>query len=282
MDCRSFEERLDVFVAGLLPPKEQYAAEEHLSACARCSRLLTIVRGDEEGPGSQVNQDLLLSILHKTSGVACSDAALLLCDWVDGRLTQDDWEIISLHIDHCQNCRPLAASLQELKEVLPEMAEIEPDESLTGRILLATISRPRVSRHDRLHFDVREWWRRMLRRPRFAWEAAYVGALLILLALGNPAQIPFDTPKVTTVPRLWIQRGDQIVQETATALAKSGKTAKDSIEDLRLRSHNLLEAAAEYQDQTASALHREVTSILEELRLSLFKGNRTEKKQDLQ
>jgi hypothetical protein len=281
MDCRSFEERLDVFVAGLLPPKEQNAAEEHLSACARCRRLLNIVRGDEEGPAPLVDPDLLLSILHKTSGAACSNAALLLCDWVDGRLAQDDGEIISLHIDHCPNCRSLAASLQELKEVLPEMAEIEPDELLTGRILQATISRPRASRLDRLHFDIRGWWHRTLRRPRFAWEAAYVGALLILLALGNPAQIPLDTPKVTAVPRLLMQSGDQIVQETATALAKSGKTAKNSIQDLRLRTHNLLEAAAEYQDQTASALRRKATSILDDLRRSLLKGNRKEQRQDL-
>ncbi len=281
MDCRSFEERLDVLVAGILPPREQQAAEEHLSACVRCRRLLSMVRGDEEGQAHQADQDLLLAILHKTSGAPCGEAALLLCDWVDGHLEQDDWEIISLHIDHCPNCGSLAASLQELKEVLPEMAEIEPDESLAGRILQATISRPRVSRHDRRHFDGREWWHRMLRRPRFAWEAAYVGALLILLALGNPAHLPLDTPRMTTVPRLLMQSGDQIVQETATALAKSGKTAKNSIQDLRLRTHNLLEAAAEYQDQTASALRRKTTSILDELRRSLLKGNRKEQRQDL-
>ena len=218
-----------------------------------------MVRGDEEGPAPQADQDLLLSILHKTSGAPCGDAALLLCDWVDGHLDQDDWEIISLHIDHCPNCRSLAASLQELKEVLPEMAEIETDESLHRPDPRWQLSAgPGYPAMTAPHFDVREWWRRMLRRPRFAWEAAYVGALLILLALGNPAQLPLDAPKVTTVPRLVMQSGDQIVQETATALAKSGKTAKNSIRDLRLRTHTLLEAAAEYQDQTASALRREV------------------------
>jgi hypothetical protein len=273
MDCRSFEEQLDVLVAGILPPREQQAAEEHLSACVRCRRLLNMVRGDGEGVERQADQDLLLSILDRTSGAPCGAAALLLCDWVDGRLDQDDWEIISLHIDHCLNCRSLAASMQELKEVLPEMAEIRTDESFIARVLASTVGHPRESRRDRPRSDFLELCRRMLRRPRFAWEAAYVGALLVLLALGNPVQLPLDAPKMTYVSRLVMQSGGQIMQETATVLANSGKTANNSIRDLRARTHSFVAAAVKYQDLTASNLHGKATLIFEGLKASLFNGN---------
>jgi anti-sigma factor RsiW len=279
MECRNFEERLEDFVAGNLPLGEQGAVDAHLSDCARCRRLLSLVRGDE-GQAPRADESLILAILHKTSGAACPAAALHLCDWIDGCLPQDDWEFVSLHIDHCPDCRSLAAALQELRDVLPEMAEIEPDGSFTDRILALTVGPPPASRHSRPHFSLLEWWRQTARRPRFAWEAAYVGALLVLLALGNPARLPLDAPKVTHVSRLVMRSGGQIMQETATALADRGKTAKNSIRDLRLQTRAILSAAAEYQDQTTSTVRRKASSFLEELKLNLFRGGRTEERQD--
>ena len=280
MECKTFEERLEIFIAGDLPLEEQRAAEGHLRDCARCRHLLSLVRGDE-GQAPRADESLILSILQKTSGAACPAAASLLCDWTDGRLPQDDWEFVSLHIDHCPDCRTLAAALQELKDVLPEMAEIEPDESFTDRVLSLTAGLPQPSRYARPRFSFLEWWRRAVRRPRFAWEAAYIGGLLALLALGNPARLPLDAPEVTRVSRLVMQSGGQLMQETATALAERGKTAKHSIRGLRLQTGSILTAAAEHQGQTASAVRRKASSILEGLRQNLFKGgSRTEERQD--
>jgi hypothetical protein len=66
---------------------------------------------------------------------------------------------------------------------LPLLAEMDPGPGFTERVLLATSRKPAP-----LGWRARASgaWRALVRRPRFAWEAAYVATVCWVLVFGNP------------------------------------------------------------------------------------------------
>ncbi len=262
MDCRDFEDHLEVFEAGLLPLEKQAVALDHVRACPRCRALLALVRGELDVLEPAAGDDLALAILRRTSGTVCLEAEERLCDCVDGTLGMDDQEIVSLHLAHCPKCSTLAQTLVELGQALPEMATLEPDAQFTGDVLRATAGVRRI----RPRPNLQAWWNQLMRRPRFAWEAAYVGTLLILLALGNPAMLP----RASAVPQVLIERSDRLLQGTASVLADQRVAAGRSLSGLRLKGKFLWDKADAFQMQTTSALQRELASMLEEVKFGFL------------
>lgn len=276
MDCRDFEDRLDVFEAGALPDGERQAAETHLHECDRCRALLRTIRGESRLLSPESEAALARSIIGRTTGPACGQAAWQLCGWVEGDLNQDDAHILSLHLDHCSECSRLAASLRELAAILPEMAQLEPGEAFTAEVLQATSGKRFPSGNTVIPRDLTEWWNRLIRRPRFAWEAAYVGALLALLAFGNPAAFPQYLPSAAALPQSLIRGRDRVVQQATGVILKQREAAERSLGGLRRDGQSLLETAADFGIQTTSALRQRASSLLEELRLSLSPGDSSE------
>lgn len=262
MDCRDFEDRLDIFQAGLLPSDEQAEASEHVCACPRCRALLAIVRGESDILAPEAGADLAFSILRKTSGSVCRTAEERICDALDGTLGTEDREILSLHLVHCRSCSRLAEILRELSQVLPEMAMLEPDAQFTGDVLRATCSPRRIRPEPYLQ----SWWNRLIRRPRFAWEAAYVGSLLLLLALGNPAMLP----SASAVPQMLAEQSDRLLQGTAGVLMDQQVAAARSLSDLGLKGKVMLDKADGLRVQTTTALQRELVSWLDQLKSGFF------------
>jgi len=75
------------------------------------------------------------------------------------------------------------AGLEALLRDLPSLADMEPGPGFAERVLLATSRRPHAPGwRTRL---AAAWWA-LVRRPRFAWEAAYVATLCWVLLFGNP------------------------------------------------------------------------------------------------
>jgi hypothetical protein len=73
------------------------------------------------------------------------------------------------------------------------MAELDPGRGFTGDVMAALAGQ---------RGPLQDWRRRageflpsIIRRPRFAWEAAYIGALVLLLAIGNPALMSMDAAR---------------------------------------------------------------------------------------
>ena len=257
----------------MLPSEEQQDAERHLGACSRCRTLHGIIRGESEAPAPQSGDDLVLSILHRTSGPACSSAQQHLCDWIDGDLGADEREMISLHIAHCPDCLALTLSLNLLKEVLPGMATLDPGAHFIQEVLGATIGRRSAARSAPSQMGWWKWWSRLIRRPRCAWEAAYVGALVVLLTLGSPAVLSQLMPKALAVQQILAHRSDQLLQETSSALTKRQEEARRSISGLRLKGRTVLDAAADYPNRAISALRQSASTFLEELKLGLADEN---------
>jgi anti-sigma factor RsiW len=273
MDCQGFEDRIDAFEAGRLSSEEREAAEKHLKGCAQCRALVAIVRGESDMLAPKQSHDLALSILQHTSGPVCPSAEQLLCDWVDGTLGVDDQEILAPHMAHCPDCSALAAVLTELKEALPNMATLEPDTYFTADVLQATVGRHSRARGVRGLVRIRQWWDSLILRPRIAWETAYVGALLLMLILGNPGMLLQHAPRAVAVPEVLIQSSSQMLQNTTATLVEKQRAAEDSLSTLRLQGKSLLDAAEKLRNQTTSSLRERVTAFVNELKSDWLDGN---------
>ena len=192
MDCQDFEDRLQDLLAGGLGAPGLHAVEEHAAQCSTCGELLAIARGNLEllsarAPGlptPEATPDITSAVLARTSGPACQRAQEDLCSLVDGALRGIDAELVSLHLERCARCRVLGDTLAWLAPELCALAVLEPDARFATGVLQATagLCRRRLSRRAALA----GWWDRLVQRPRFAWEVAYAGTLVVALLCGTP------------------------------------------------------------------------------------------------
>ena len=90
--------------------------------------------------------------------------------------------MVGAHLRHCPACAALASALAGLAEDLPRFAEAGPDARLVADVLART--RPRRRRWTAPAGRMRETGLRLLVRPRIAWEAGCVAALVAWLAFG--------------------------------------------------------------------------------------------------
>ncbi len=178
MNCRFIEDHLEEILAGDISPATMLMVKNHLAECNTCRQLIGIAECRLNPWPDDAAPDLTREVLEKTSGATCERARTQLCDWLDRRLEQEDGELLGFHLEHCAACRNLTATLRELKDDLPTMAEVTPDPDFCLSVLKATVAQQ--SRRIRAV----KWWETLFQRPRFAWEAAYLGTLVIFGFLG--------------------------------------------------------------------------------------------------
>lgn len=180
--CRAFLERLDDLLGGRLNASDRREAEEHLLSCRDCRELSDLSRG--EGAPAEAPAGLLGAILARTSGPACGSARARLCDHADRLLAPVDDDLVRMHLEGCGECGGLASALARLAIDLPPLAEIEPEAGFLAGVLARTSRRETFA--SRLAAGFFEACRRLGRRPRIAWEGAYVGAIALLILFGTP------------------------------------------------------------------------------------------------
>lgn len=178
IDCHFIENCLEEVLAKKIPSEMQAAVEDHLAECATCRQLVGTAKGMWDSRSAEPAPDLTPEILQRTSGLACGKARSQLCDWVDGQLRREDGELLGIHLKHCSSCHDLAATLISLKADLPAMAEVTPDPDFCPLVLKSTVAR------RRWRVPVVKWWESLFQRPRIAFEAAYLGTLMIVGFLG--------------------------------------------------------------------------------------------------
>ena len=194
LDCRDCEVLLDAMLAGTLDQKRRQLVESHLDTCADCSELFATALGSRIDAGSAEAPDQTAAILARTSGSACGRAHQLLPGMVDGTLAQTDQSLLKAHLEHCPDCDALADALAWAAPILIQLGDLDPGEDFTLGVMAATIpsapeAPPVTVAMDRLTVWVDragEWLRRQMARPRFSFEAAYVGTLMIVLLCGTP------------------------------------------------------------------------------------------------
>ena len=151
------------------------------------------------------------AILARTSGPPCGRARALLGDFVDGVLDDTDCDLVDAHLRHCPACTAVAAAVVRLADDLPAFAELRPDPALVGNVLARTLT-PHPPRH-RFRDWMRAAGRRLLSRPRIAWEAGYVAALAVWLICGA-SWSPLHTTAVEL--QAFVQRGAAGTQAAGT------------------------------------------------------------------
>ncbi len=186
-ECQAWRERLADFLEGRLTSEDQRRMDQHLSRCLSCRDLLEVVRGKREVLSTEERESLTRRIVARTAGSACKRAHELLGARTDGSLEAPKRELLEEHLAHCSQCRLLADTLQWLLPELGEMREVQPDPWFVADVVRAT----RGVRRERFPWLARlkQWWERSLANPLFEWEAAYVGALLVVTMMGTPGPI---------------------------------------------------------------------------------------------
>ncbi len=203
MDCRGFDDRLDALLDGGLAAGERATFEAHAAGCPRCGKLLSLLSAELDVDQVEAPEGLAETVLERTSGAPCARAQELACDLADGVLDPADAELARLHLDRCPECGPIARALARLREDLPGLAEAAPGEGFVESVLART-SRSWPRRMERWRERVAYGFNRLLTRPRFAAEGAYLGSLVLTALVAVPGSpfrgLPARALAATRVP----------------------------------------------------------------------------------
>ena len=182
MSCDRFTERLDGLLAGTLPADERAWAAAHAAGCPRCGELYALLGEASARESVDVPGDLADAVLSRTSGPPCERARACLGDLLDDTLDPVDRQLVEAHLRHCDGCAALAAAAARLRDDLPALAELPPPPGLADAVLART--RGRIARRPSAAGRWRDAVRGLFARPRIAWEAGCVAALLFWLMFG--------------------------------------------------------------------------------------------------
>lgn len=238
MSCERISEQLADFVEGRLSDVERRAVEAHVSGCAACRHLLEALQGSLGVLGAARlgahdteagAEGLSAAILARTSGSTCGRAQGLLCDLVDATLAPVEAQLVESHLEHCGRCASLRATLVWLRGELPHMARLEPRTDIVPEILAATRAATVGSsgRMDAIVAAVRGWWGHVVARPRFAWEAAYVATLIVVLLFGTSVSPFRSVPSramaaIQVDPRVAVQATSQQLRALHAGIGNAG------------------------------------------------------------
>ena len=196
-------------------------------------------------------ENLIQGIMQRTSGSPCGRARDLICEQTDGALERVDAGLLTAHSEHCADCRSLAATMAWMRRPLQELAEIDPGPQFTTAVLRQTLSLgQRLGRRFR-SFGIE--WAELMRRPRIAWESAYVGAAIIGLLFAAPIsplnQVPGQALRVAqanpvqalaqvsrdVVPAAVVTWTDTAWSATGGRAAVTARTWRDDLGDRLVR-----------------------------------------------
>lgn len=213
IDCASFERLLASLLESALPEDEHRALADHLAVCSSCARLAegsgVMDAEDAVALSDEAGEAIAHGIFARTTGSPCAAALERLCPFVDGELDPDQSALVSMHIQHCADCRATVECLRELAVELPALAEIDPGPGFTWSVLERTSRR--AAAPESLGERIGTWWKHNIKRPRFALELAYSGAMVVFLLVGTPVSPFRDAP----------DRAAAVLQADPSAAARS-------------------------------------------------------------
>ena len=103
----------------------------------------------------------------------CEQTEARLSDYLDGLLQPAEQAAFDLHVNTCERCTPLVASVSNVLGTLHKLEPVEPSPQLVNSILTATLG-PQSWRNAKR-------WLRNLQSPRFVYSAVSVAATLFVV-----------------------------------------------------------------------------------------------------
>ena len=103
----------------------------------------------------------------------CEQTEARLSDYLDSLLQPAEQTAFDLHVNACERCTPLVASVSHVLGALHTLEQVEPSPQLVSRILTATQG-PQTWRNAKR-------WLRGLQSPRFVYSVVSVAATFIVI-----------------------------------------------------------------------------------------------------
>jgi Putative zinc-finger len=126
----------------------------------------------------------------------CEQTEAHLSDYLDGLLQPADQTAFDVHVNSCERCTPLVASVSHVLGTLHKLEQVEPSAQLGNSILTATQG-PQTWRNAKR-------WLRSLQSPRFVYSAVSVAATLVVLL--TAAGFNWSKPKLADLAPATIYR----------------------------------------------------------------------------
>jgi anti-sigma factor RsiW len=103
----------------------------------------------------------------------CEQTEARLSDYLDGFLQPAEQTAFDLHVNACERCTPLVASVSHVLGKLHTLEQVEPSPQLVNSILTATLG-PQSWRNAKR-------WARSFQSPRFVYSVVSVAATFIVI-----------------------------------------------------------------------------------------------------
>ncbi len=103
----------------------------------------------------------------------CEQTEARLSDYLDGFLQPAEQTAFDLHVNACERCTPLVASVSHVLGTLHTLEQVEPSPQLVNSILTATLG-PQSWRNAKR-------WLRGFQSPRFVYSVVSVAATFIVI-----------------------------------------------------------------------------------------------------
>jgi hypothetical protein len=103
----------------------------------------------------------------------CEQTEARLSDYLDGILQPAEQTAFDLHVNACERCTPLVASVSHVLGTLHTLEQVEPSPQLVNSILAATLG-PQSWRNAKR-------WLRSFQSPRFVYSVVSVAATFIVI-----------------------------------------------------------------------------------------------------
>jgi anti-sigma factor RsiW len=103
----------------------------------------------------------------------CEQTEARLSDYLDGLLQPAEQTAFDLHVNTCERCTPLVASVSHVLGTLHTLEQVEPSPQLANSILTATLGPQSWRKAKR--------WLRSLQSPRFVYSVVSVAATLVVI-----------------------------------------------------------------------------------------------------
>lgn len=218
MTCDRFHDRLDAYLAGGVAEPERAEIEQHLEDCGECASVVASVLADGE-------PSIAFPVLARTTGRSCGRVQDAIAEGGPWSAT------MTAHVDECEPCARFVAVLTRCDRVLPQLAAVEADADFASDVIMATLSRPKLSRVAwRRWLDRLERW---LERPRAAQEFAYAITVIAVLLTATPMS-PF--PQVST----WLSASPLTTSRDRASIAGDEALADRVIGEIQIRGTRLV------------------------------------------
>ncbi len=150
----------------------------------------------------------------------CELTEQLLTDYLDGLLPADEQHAFNLHVNSCDRCTPLVASVTHAMSSLRALPELETPPRLVYNILDATLG-PRESVSGWAAFLA---WVRAFASPKFAYGAVSVAATFLMVVTVS-GSINWKKPKLADLAPSNIYRNTN--RQVHLAYARGTKYVSD-------------------------------------------------------